>query len=172
MKSINQILIATAFIAITLLSAATSKAANGNKSTIIKGGSVHYTLHIGKKVITQQVALADDSYISDGTESNIVIADPNGKFHIGVVIAGPCTPGKVTQNKNESSYTLANYLTSNSQTHTMDAIPFENGFVNITQTSAGGWAVSFMYTLKDKNTGELITLKGMAQFDTVQLALQ
>lgn len=172
MKSINQILMATAFIAVTLLSAPASKAADGHKTTIIKGGSVYYTLHVGKKVITEHVALSDDSYILNGTESAIEIADPNSKFHIGIVIAGACTPAKITLNKNESPYTLAYYLTSNSQMHTMEAIPFENGFVNISQPSTGNWSVSFFYTLKNKKNGELVTLKGEARFDTVQLALQ
>lgn len=150
------------------------KAGDNVRSLLANTGSITYTLHIGNKVVTHHAALTSDSYIYTGEESDIVIADPADNFYIGIVSKGSTAKGKIYQCKEggAQAYTLASYLLPGDGGKTMEAIPFDSGYVHVSKADSGCYEVSFMYSLKEKGTGRLITLKGTATFTGQQLAMQ
>jgi hypothetical protein len=140
-----------------------------------KAGHIHYTLQLGNDIITKDITLSDDSYAYAGSESDIAIADPNEKFYIGVVKTGLFTQSEQCIQKNTAerptAYTLASYLVYNAVDKTMQAIPFDNGFVSIDTVSASYYRLSFTYMLREKGTGRLITLNGVAELGDQQVVL-
>jgi hypothetical protein len=172
MKQIKNILVIVAMICSQLCVSNNTKATNPTKGVEAIGGSIRYTLHIGSHLITTDTLLTDDSYIYLDKESSIAIADPKEQFHIGIVRKGKFTTERIMQGNQEEAYTLANYLVYDEHGKTMQAIPFEKGFVNITTNDSGTYTIRFMYMLKEKSTGKLITLEGEARFHNLTVALQ
>lgn len=135
-----------------------------------RGGNIHYTIQTGKNIVTKDIALTDNSYVYTGAESNIVIADPNDQFHIGIVKKGAFAISEICKQNNarnqSTGYTLANYLIYNAKTKTMDAVPFDNGFAKIDNSKPGVCIVHFMYTLKDVVKVTIVKLEGSATFES------
>jgi hypothetical protein len=173
MRSLNYV---TKQLAVLLLSICTANNVNAkdNKGVVATGGTISYTLHIGDKVVNVDTVLAGDSYIFAGEESDIVIADPCEKFYLGIVQKGGISSGNIYQLPSTAAYvpayTLAKYLVYDAAGKTMEAKPFDNGFVTIETTDTGSYTINFMYTLFE-STGEQVTLKGKAVFTAPHLAM-
>lgn len=171
MKSINKF-----FAAIAIITCITTTAFAGDKGLKAKGGVIHYTLRVGNDIITTEAGLSEDSYVFIDEESNIVIADPAERFHIGIVKKTSAfvneTCKETNPGTNLSFYTVANYLVYDEKNRTMEALPFESGSVKIDTSDTGYYKVSFTYTLKEMASGKPITLVGEALLETQNLALQ
>ncbi len=166
MKQIKNIIAIVVMICSQLcVSVNNAKAANPAIGVQAVGGSIRYTLHIGTRLIIADTVLTDDSYVYTDKESSIAIADPKEQFHIGIVRKGIFTTERILQGNQKDAYTLANYLVYDTAAKTVEAIPFDYGYVTVNTSDTGVYKVSFIYTLTDKKTGELITLKGDAQFE-------
>jgi hypothetical protein len=140
-----------------------------------KGGVVHYTVTTGATSYSKDEVLSDDSYVFTGIESNIVIADPNGHFYIGVVTTGQLAKGNVYHQSSAgaaSGYSLASFLAYGQGGQTMTAQPFDEGYAKIDRIGALDYKVSFQYSLKDKVSGKKVTITGSAILNDHQVAIR
>lgn len=146
-----------------------------NAALRAKGGVVHYTITTGATSVTKDATLNDDSYLFAGEESDIVIADPNGHFYIGVVKAGQFAKGDIYLQSSAGAaagYSLASFLTYGNAGQTMTAQSFDEGYTKIDRIGALDYKVSFQYSLRDKATGKKVTVTGSAVLNDHQVAIR
>ncbi len=146
-----------------------------NATLRAKGGVVHYTITTDGTSITEDAQLNEDSYIFAGGESDIVIADPNGHFYIGVVQSGQFAKGDIYRQSSAgkaAGYSLSSFLTYANAGQTMTAQPFEEGYTKIERIGALDYKVSFQYSLKDSGTGKKVTIAGSAVLNDHQVAIR
>ena len=89
-------------------------AADIEKGLVTTCGSIQYTLHIGKNIISKNTVLTGDSYVYNDNGLNIEITDPGEKFHIGIIKGSSTGLVKIVTGTNAAiipgSCALANYL--------------------------------------------------------------
>jgi hypothetical protein len=141
------------------------------------GGTVSYTMANGTDTIKRSLQLADDSYLysADG-ESDIVIADPEARFHIGIVKKGTLDAHEVCKlagiRPTTGIYILANYLKYINGKQLMEAIPFSNGYARVHSNDSGNCTVYFVCCVKDRATGKDIYVEGEAVFGANKMVMR